>query len=410
MITWHDVVVVVAATLAVAVGGTAAGAMALRVLRSRSLRVSVGVVALTVVTVMAGAVALVGALMLVSGHALVVLVASVTAAALAGLGVAALLGREVERGSRSLRDLVRRLAAGQEGPGAARAPAAAELAGLGRELELAQRSLADARRRGTALEASRRELVAWVSHDLRTPLADVRAMAEALEDGVVADTETVRAYHRGIRVESERLARMVEDLFELSRIQAGSLGLAPDLLDLADVVASETRPAGELARRREVRLRVEHAGAVPVIADAAHLGRAVRNLVANAVRHTEPGSEVVVTVGRRAGGGVEVSVLDGCGGIPEADLARVFDVGFRGQGARTPGPDHGAGLGLAIARGIVEAHDGSLDVGNEPPGCRFTMLLPGDGTTPRPRRKGGTEAPAAVRAGRDSGSRPPRSG
>ncbi len=234
-------------------------------------------------------------------------------------------------------------------------------------------------------------------------------MAEALEDGVVADPETVAAYHRGIRVESERLARMVEDLFELSRIQAGSLGLAPDLLDLADVVASETRPARELSRRRLVRLRVERADPVPVIGDAAHLGRAVRNLVANAVRHTEPGGEVVVTVRRRAGGGAEVRVLDGCGGIPEADLARVFDIGFRGQGARTPGPDHGAGLGLAIARGIVEAHDGRLDVGNEPPGCRFTMLLPGDGTAPRSRPEGRPEAPGAVRAARDSGSRLPRS-
>ena len=384
MITWHDVWVVVAATAGVAVVGAGAGAGALMALRGRSMRLLLAVVALTVVTVMAVAVAAVGALMLVSGHALVVLVASVTAAALAGLAVAALLGREVRRGSTSLREQVRSLGSDRDaGSPQVRASTVtgAELAGLGEELERVRQQLTDARRRAAALEGSRRELVSWVSHDLRTPLADVRAMAEALEDGVVSDAGTVRDYHRGIRVESERLTRMVDDLFELSRIQAGSLGLAPDLVDLGALVAAEAEPAGELARRRHLALRVECSEPVRVVADAHHLGRAVRNLVANAVRHTAEGGEVVVSVRRGPGGGGEVSVRDGCGGIPAADLDRVFEVGFRGQGAggqeaRTPGPDHGAGLGLAIAAGIAAAHDGELQVVNEPPGCRFTLRLP----------------------------------
>lgn len=397
MITWADIVVVGTSTVVVALVGGGAGALALTWLRRRSLRASVAVVALTAVTVMGAAVAVVGARMLVTGHALVVLLASVLAAAAAGLAVAALLGREVGRGSRALQQQVRRLGSDAGPPPPAGSPTAAEFADLSTELAAAHTRLAEAGRRQAALEASRRELVAWVSHDLRTPLADVRAMAEALEDGVVADPGSVHAYHRGIRVEADRLAAMVGDLFELSRIQAGALALTVGVVDLAEVAAAAVEPSQEQARRRGVRLSVHTAGPAPAVGDEARLTRAVRNLVANAVRHTGDGGQVTVTVEREGDGSALLSVTDACGGIAEADLPRLFEVGFRGEQARTPGPDHGAGLGLAIARGLVEAHEGTLVVSNQEPGCRFVLRLPA------------AAAGGSVRAAQGSGSPRPRS-
>lgn len=404
MITWHDVLVVGGATLAVAVVGLALGALALTVVRHRSLRLAAGVVALTAVAVVGGVVTAVGVLMLVSGHALVVLVGAVVAGALAGLGVAGLLGRQLQRSSGLLRERVRRIGNDPPDSGPAETPNAAELAALARELDQAQRALAESRRRHSALEASRRELVAWVSHDLRTPLADLRAMAEALEDGVVSDTETVQAYHRAIRVEADRLAGMVEDLFELSRIQAGALSLATDVVDVTAVAVAAVEPTLEQARRAAVTLRLDAPGRASVVGDRRRLERAVRNLVANAVRHTPPRGDVAVSVASHGDGHVTMSVRDACGGIADADLPRVFDVGFRAEPARSPGGDHGAGLGLAIARGIVSAHEGTLTVSNDPPGCRFEIRLPAAPMPPVEARSGAPQ----VREAPDSGSPPPR--
>ena len=168
---------------------------------------------------------------------------------------------------------------------------------------------------------------------------------------------------------------MVDDLFELSRIHAGALPLSPRRVGLGDLVADALAGVEAMAAAKGVRLTGDAEPALPVYADATELGRALRNLVVNAIRHTPEDGTVVVRVvadGRTA----SLSVADGCGGIPEADLPRVFDVAFRGEAARTPGPDRGAGLGLAIARGIVEAHEGAIGVVNEGEGCRFEIRLP----------------------------------
>jgi signal transduction histidine kinase len=250
-----------------------------------------------------------------------------------------------------------------------------ELAELSRELEAAYERLAEAHRREQALEASRRELVAWVSHDLRTPLAGLRAMAEALEDEVVADPKTVHRYHGRIRTEVDRLAEMVDDLFELSRIHAGALRLSRRRVGLGDLVADAVAGTEALARAKGVRLHGDVSGGLPVQVDSAELGRALRNLVVNAIRHTPSDGAVEIT-GEVGDGEARVTVADACGGIPEDDLPRVFDIAFRGETARTPGG--GAGLGLAIARGIVEAHAGEIGVTNAGGGCRFTVHLPLD--------------------------------
>ena len=235
---------------------------------------------------------------------------------------------------------------------------------------------AEALHRERRLEASRRELVAWVSHDLRSPLAGLRAMAEALEDGVVADTSTVAEYHRRIRTETDRMAGLVDDLFELSRINAGALRLSLSAVPLGDLVSDAIASAEPLATAKRVRLVAADTGWPVVRASEPELSRVLANLLRNAIRHTPADGTVTVTGGADPAGGW-FAVSDSCGGIPAADLPRVFEVAFRGESARTPQPSGGGGgLGLAIVRGLVEAHAGEVDVSNVESGCRFLVRLP----------------------------------
>lgn len=247
---------------------------------------------------------------------------------------------------------------------------------LARELRAAGLRADVATARERALERSRRQLVAWVSHDLRTPLAGIQAMVEALDDGVVDDAAEVHEYYRRLTNETARLARLVDDLFELSRIEADALDLTLERVSLGEVVSDAVASATVLAEAKGVRVDGQVASRPPdVSASSRELTRVVQNLLDNAIRHTPPGGSVIVHVGR-ADAHAEVSVLDGCGGIPDHDLDRVFDLAYRGDSARTPGAGGGAGLGLAIARGFVEAHRGDIAVRNEEGGCRFTVRLP----------------------------------
>jgi signal transduction histidine kinase len=235
----------------------------------------------------------------------------------------------------------------------------------------------EARERERAAEASRRELVAWISHDLRTPLAGIRAMAEALADGVVSSPSEVAGYANRIGGESRRLSGMVDDLFELSRITAGALQLTMSQVALREVVSDVLAAQAPVAHRKRVRVLANAATAPVVLGSDPELARVVRNLVSNAIRHTPPDGTVAVQVDVDGGDAV-LAVDDGCGGIPDAELSRVFDVAFRGSAARTPSRDDevGGGLGLAIAKGLVEAHKGRIDAQNHGPGCRFEVRLP----------------------------------
>jgi len=256
---------------------------------------------------------------------------------------------------------------------------------LGRRLAATTVWEREAHERERAVEASRRELVAWISHDLRTPLASVRAMGEALEDGLVTGPVAIADYAGRIRRESERLSVMVEDLFELSRVTAGALNLTLEAVALDEVVDDVVMGARGPAELRGVRLESRPA-AIPALALASdqELARVVRNLVANAVRHTPADGTVVVATGQE-GGEVYLRVDDRCGGIPDTDLPKVFDVAFRGSDpARSATSAHsvdpaGSGLGLAIARSLIEAQSGRIGVVNWNGGCRFEVRLPAAG-------------------------------
>jgi signal transduction histidine kinase len=318
--------------------------------------------------------------MFVSAHDFAALLTVLVAAATVGVLGAIELGGRVERASEALGELTRRIGAGGEAGADAPAPAtaqlaSAEMAALAASLEDMRTRLAEARQREQALEGARRELVAWVSHDLRTPLAGIRAMSEALTDGVVTDPDEVARYHATIGDETERLARLVDDLFELSRIQADAVSLSLDGGSLTDVVSDALASARPVAEARGVRLGGRMGPLPPPVELAsAEMGRVLQNLLDNAIRHTPAGGAVTVEVGGDADH-ASITVADECGGIPDDDLDRVFDLAYRGDTARSPG-DRGAGLGLAIARGLVEAHAGDIAVRNHDGGCCFTVRLP----------------------------------
>ena len=232
-------------------------------------------------------------------------------------------------------------------------------------------------------EKSRRELVAWVSHDLRTPLAGIRAMAEGLSDGVLTGTADVARYAEQIVRETDRLSVMVDDLFEMSKINAGALRLElepVDLRELIDEVLAANRPNAE---RAEVELRAEQPDTEIVVAASDRaLGRVLTNLVSNAIAHTPPGGKVAISAGS-SGGQAWARVDDTGPGIAEADLPRIFEVAYRGTAARSPvasdGVSSGSGMGLAIAAGLIEAHHGDITAENRDKGCRFEVRLPLNG-------------------------------
>jgi len=167
----------------------------------------------------------------------------------------------------------------------------------------------------------------------------------------------------------------VDDLFELSRINAGALRLHPSTVPLGDVVSDAIASAAPLAASRRIRITAPRSGWPVVTASEPELARVVGNLLMNSVRYTPADGTVHIEAGRDHDD-VWLTVSDSCGGIPEADLPQVFDVAFRGSRARTPSDAAGGGLGLAIVRGLVEAHGGRVNAGNVDGGCKFEVRLP----------------------------------
>jgi len=363
--------------VAMAAGGAALAAALAAVLGFRSLTSVRGLLVLTALVPVAATVAGAAAaswLMFLSDHDLRALVVVLVVSGSVGLCTALILSERVAEGTGAIVELARAVDSGPVRLDRRR-PLPDELRTVADELEDASRRLFEAGTREQAMDASRRELVAWVSHDLRTPLAGIRAMSEALEDGVVDDADTVARYHRTIRQEADRLAGLVDDLFELSRIHAGALVLAPEAVPLADVVGDAVAGASVAATAKGVLLEGRADEPSPLVElSTPEMARVVRNLLDNAIRHTPAGGRVEVIAGLDGDRAVVV-VADACGGLADHDLDRVFDLAYRGDEARTPG-DGRAGLGLAIAKGLVEAHHGHIAVANAGPGCRFTVSLP----------------------------------
>ncbi|GAB3563035.1 HAMP domain-containing sensor histidine kinase [Arthrobacter alkaliphilus] len=367
----------------------------LRFLRGASILVQIClVVVATVAVLVAGMVSAFNA-MFISATDLEVMWYILGVASAVAIAISLVLGAGVSRNAIRLVAATRRLGSGealdgsflpQSGSRRAGPAMNSELAQLAQELEASSIKLEESRRREAAVETARRELVSWISHDLRTPLASMRAMAEALEDGMASD---IPAYYRKIIAQTDQMAVMVNDLLELSKIQAGTLRLSAESLDLYDLVSDALADLTPLAAQRGIRLDGGGDRECMAVADGPSLGRAVRNVLLNAVIYSRPGGGVMVRVGRDGSDAV-VDVVDSCGGIDEEDLAHVFETGWqkdRSRGAGKPvegGPPRysGAGVGLSMVAGIVKAHGGTVTVANDGEGCRFTLRLPSGAHAP----------------------------
>jgi signal transduction histidine kinase len=360
------------------------GALLLRAIRRSSLRYQLAVATLIPVIAVAATVVINVQLMFLSAHDTTVILFAVGIAVVLAVVGGWLVSRRFSLASRRLEDTVGLLVSDSQGvrasadqppdSGGTDRHLPAELARVEKELAEARQTLADARQRERTAEQSRQELVSFMSHDLRTPLAGLRALAEGLEDGVIAD---VPGTLRHIRGTVARMTIMVDDLFALSRVQGAPEPRELSLVALSELVCDVTAEAEATAQTAHLRLElnVPEQDNLAVLGRHEDLSRALGNLVSNAIRHTEPGQTVRISADRAEDGSVRVLVMDGCGGIPEAHLDRVFDTGWRGSPARGS-TDGGAGLGLAIARGVVESHQGEIAVRNTEIGCCFEVALP----------------------------------
>jgi signal transduction histidine kinase len=237
-----------------------------------------------------------------------------------------------------------------------------------------QLQMADARQR--ELENLRRDLIAWVSHDLHTPLASIRAILEALADGMVEDSETVQRYLRTAQKDIGALSLLIDDLFQMAQLDAGGLPLELGMNSISDLISDTMESFSELAARQEVDLTGQvEPGVDPLWMDTQRIGRVLNNLIGNALRHTPKGGFIRVHAALLSEG-VCVEVTDSGEGIRPEDLPFVFDRFYRGEKSRNRATG-GAGLGLAIARGIIEAHGGRIAVESQPAQfTRFYFTLP----------------------------------
>jgi signal transduction histidine kinase len=350
-------VIVAVATLA---AGLVAG-VALR--RLPSLRLQLSGLALLAVMLPLAAVVLSGVVMFHSDHDLTILAvaaASSTAAIVVALGVA----RSIGRGLDSLQLAADELAAGDLSVRAT-TPAQRELAALAARFN----DMAD---RLEELFDARTQLVAWASHDLRTPLANMQAMLEALEDGLAEPDR----YLTALQQQARTLGTLVDDLFELARIDAGALTLELHDAQLSGLVESCLRGLEAEAAARGVRLTAHLDGGITARCAPEKVERVLLNLLTNSLRHTPADGSVAVRVEPKQDE-VRVTVEDTGGGLEPESEQRMFERFWRGDRARSSGRGAGAGLGLAIARGLVEAQGGRIWAESRPGGgARVSFTLP----------------------------------
>jgi signal transduction histidine kinase len=338
-----------------------------RPLQFRFDLVVAAVVGVILVAVLAGA-----ELMFVSNHDALMVSAIALAAALVALRAARVASADVVREVAELRDALAAVGEGQR-DGQVRADAALELSELaGAATRMIEQLGAEEKRRDAA-DAARRNLVASISHDLRTPLAALRLMLAAIEDGVVDDATRDR-YLKTMHTHVEALGSMVDDLFELSRLEAGDLDWSirqVELRELVDEAVAAMRVEGE-AKGVAVAAELQPLPR-PARADPERLQRVLFNLIQNAIRHTPTDGSVTVRA-EPAGDWVEIEVADTGAGIPLEDRERLFEPFVRG--ATRDERDAGAGLGLALSRAIVEAHGGKIWLADSETGTRVRFVIP----------------------------------
>ncbi len=214
------------------------------------------------------------------------------------------------------------------------------------------------------VEQMRRDLIAWVGHDLRTPLASIRAIVEALADGVVEEPKEVTRYLHIAQRDIRSLSLLIDDLFEMAQLDAGGLPLSKQPLSISDLLSDTLESFTTIAQQHHVKLEgAVEPGSDPVFVDAQKVERVLSNLISNAIRHTPADGRIHVSVAPNEQL-VEIKVCDTGSGISGEDLPHIFERFYRGDKSRNRATG-GSGLGLAISKRIVEAHDGQITAESE---------------------------------------------
>jgi signal transduction histidine kinase len=350
----------------------ATGALVAPLLMRSPLRGRLLAMALVATLVALANLAVLARLMFLSAHDAAQIALLLVYSTAAGIGVALASAKASVAAVDRLAATAHRLAAGDLAARVGRLDAGPELDTVAAGLDEMAARLSESLERHRAAEAQRRDLVTAVSHDLRTPLAGLRAMVEAIDDRVVDDPPTVRRYVAEMRGAVDSLVVLVDDLFELVQLDAGALGAESERARLDDVVRSAVAACDAQAAEKGLELETKLNGAAGARCSP-RVTRVIQNLLQNAIRHT-PADGTVRVEARRGRDQIEVVVEDSGEGIDPAALERVFDPFWRGDAARS---SEGAGLGLALAKRIVEALGGTIVAESEPArGSRFAIVLP----------------------------------
>jgi len=362
------ILLAVAVAASVGVAALAGRLLARASFRRRTVGVTVAGVAVSLVNLLALAM-----LMFVSAHDAALTAILLTYAGAVGVATGMALAQAPAAAVARLAATARRLGEGDLGARVGKVRAGPEVETLARTLD----EMADRVQASVALEreseARRRDLITAVSHDLRTPLAGLRAIAEAVQDGIADDPSTLQRYAAEIGRTVGSLSTLVDDLMELSQLDGESVRVETRRGRLADIVASALAACEPQVRAKGITVEVDLTGADEGASCSPRLARVLQNLVQNAVRHT-PGAGSVRVEAHQRPDGLEVTVTDTGEGIAARPVDRVFEPFWRGDAART---SPGSGLGLALAKRIVEAMGGGISVESAPNrGSRFAILLP----------------------------------
>jgi len=339
--------------------------------------------------------------MFINKHDSTLLLILLAFAALVALGFGQLMARSITRGLGQLASSAEKIARGDLSE-RAKVDSGDEVERVADAFNRMVAQLDAAQVREKEMEQARRTLVAAVSHDLRTPLTSMRAMIEAVNDGVVTDETEIKRYLALTQSELQNLSRLVDDLFELTQLDAGAPTWTKEPGSLRDLISDTL----EAMRAQAVEKGVTLSGEVdpkidPVPMNSLKMQRVLSNLLQNAIRHTSAGGAVNVSAQLHDGNQVQVEIKDTGEGIASEDLEKIFEPFYRGEKSRARNPSSatssfdsaalrsgrsvsaqdaessGSGLGLAIAKGFVEAHGGSIGVESRVgAGSKFWFRLP----------------------------------
>jgi signal transduction histidine kinase len=250
-----------------------------------------------------------------------------------------------------------------------------ELADLAHTFNEMASQLQETAEKRQELDKLRKELIAWIGHDLQTPLTSISAIIEALADGMLQDRETEQRYFNTAKKNISALSHLIDDMFQMAQIDAGGLELNIESVSISDLISDTLESYTELAKHKGIRLQGSVApdlGEVQI--DARRINRVLNNLIDNAIRHT-PDSGLVKVQANKTTEEIIVDVIDTGEGIPPKDLPHIFDLFYRGEVSLRSSPS-GTGIGLAISKGIIDAHGGEIMVYSQPGQTRFTFIIP----------------------------------